>query len=100
MADAAAAAELYRGCGGVRALRGRVTAVVGGDPVLCLVVLRRGPLKLYPPGPVPPTGVSLPSSSTYLPPPPGPPGMYRSFFSGLSEPPAELGRFGGRTRGV
>ncbi len=56
---------------------------------------------------MPPTGISVPSSSTYLPPPPGPPGIYRSFFLGGSDDgffrfgvsdvagPADLGRLVG-----
>lgn len=51
-----------------------------GEPVVCLPALRRVPENPGPPGPVPPTGVSFPSLSMYLPPPPGPPGMYRSFL--------------------
>lgn len=62
----------------------------------------RGPVYAYPPGPVPPTGVSMPSSSTYLPPPPGPPGMYLRFLYGGAE--SEMVRLSGRpellTRGL
>lgn len=34
---------------------------------------------------MPPTGSSFPFSSTYLPPPPGPPGIYLRFFGGGSD---------------
>lgn len=90
MAEAAAAAELYLGwvAGSVRRGRGRDREVgrrggeraAEGEPVPSLPALRRVPENPGPPGPVPPTGVSFPASSMYLPPPPTPPGMYRSFL--------------------
>ena len=73
--------------------RGRVVTA-GGDPVGCRCeLLLRRPVNPGPPGPVPPTAVSLPASSMYLPPPPGPPGMYRNRFSGRSDVAEVLARF-------
>jgi hypothetical protein len=88
-AAAAAAAELYLGLAAGRSRLGRV--YVGGVVPFAAFSRPTRPLDpkyCDPPGPVPPTATSVPSTSMYLPPPPGPPGTYLRFFKGGSLVPS------------